>query len=608
MNYLIRAILISILIWTKNVIADESYSESLDLKPLPRNKLLTGFNFQIESSPFKIIDIDNNNDFSPKISHYSLFPNTLGPILESTNTRELSLRFTQGWWDAQSWGKLPHNGLFSGGTGVEVVAVIEASNSTEAKRNWSKLTKILSGFFCASLNSINDEITTFPKHAIENIQIKNYQPELGNKLYLLRAALPSEPVCTENLTPFVKLLPTRGKAGISSLLDGHKIFDSLWHGMSIDVTTECDDDNNCKLKLYQTVNQVIDIIRSIRKQKEGIIPKPTPGDQLRCNPNKTHNIWQCFPLNDPTELEWNLETLYGRNIKGPAFEDDPDVTKINVEFDPSAWNIQMQKDNPTTIITNSLNTHGTYQATEAISERYRYDLKFSSTNTSQVVPIDNPPLHVSRSLMGYSLDNGGLRSAFTNPSDKEVNFIYFESLPWFMRLYLSSMELSLKNSTGTYKIEDQTKFIIDRYYRPSLDRARPSHMELVMTVPPKSTLAMTYEFDKSLLLYREYPPDANHGFDVEPAVIIVKDDKDNKFYEFRTTSLLLTLPTPDFSMPYNVIILTCTVLSLAFGIVFNLLTKKTVTEEEFELVAQNSNFAKLKAAIQSKVFRKTKID
>jgi hypothetical protein len=48
----------------------------------------------------------------------------------------------------------------------------------------------------------------------------------------------------------------------------------------------------------------------------------------------------------------------------------------------------------------------------------------------------------------------------------------------------------------------------------------------------------------------------------------------------RTTPLLLSLPTPDFSMPYNVIILTSTVMALAFGSVFNLLVRRFVAREE----------------------------
>lgn len=50
----------------------------------------------------------------------------------------------------------------------------------------------------------------------------------------------------------------------------------------------------------------------------------------------------------------------------------------------------------------------------------------------------------------------------------------------------------------------------------------------------------------------------------------------------RTTSLLLSLPTPDFSMPYNVIILTSTVMALAFGSIFNLLVRRFVGTHEKE--------------------------
>ena len=110
---------------------------------------------------------------------------------------------------------------------------------------------------------------------------------------------------------------------------------------------------------------------------------------------------------------------------------------------------------------------------------------------------------------------------FTNNNDEPVKFVYFESTPWFMRLYLHTLKLTLKNSTGLFDIFDHEQYIKDVYFRPAVDRERPSHMELIMEVPAKLTLAISYDFDKSLLLYREYPPDANHGFDVEPAVISV---------------------------------------------------------------------------------------
>merc|ERR1712098_807151 len=43
-----------------------------------------------------------------------------------------------------------------------------------------------------------------------------------------------------------------------------------------------------------------------------------------------------------------------------------------------------------------------------------------------------------------------------------------------------------------------------------------------------------------------------------------------------TEILLVSLPTPDFSMPYNVICLACTVAALAFGPIHNITTKTLV--------------------------------
>lgn len=49
-----------------------------------------------------------------------------------------------------------------------------------------------------------------------------------------------------------------------------------------------------------------------------------------------------------------------------------------------------------------------------------------------------------------------------------------------------------------------------------------------------------------------------------------------------TEVLLVPLTTPDFSMPYNVITFTCTVLALYFGSLLNALRRR-IGEEEREL-------------------------
>jgi phosphatidylinositol glycan class T len=65
----------------------------------------------------------------------------------------------------------------------------------------------------------------------------------------------------------------------------------------------------------------------------------------------------------------------------------------------------------------------------------------------------------------------------------------------------------------------------------------------------------------------------------------------------RTTSLLLPLPTPDFSMPYNVIILTSTVMALGFGSIFNILVRRFAAVHE----VAPSQLGLLLAAAQQKL-------
>lgn len=597
-----------------------SFNESLRLRPLPRNTLLASWEFDVAS------------DGS---AHYADFPRALGPIIDATDTRELHLRFTQGWWDHDAWGVLPHRGRHSGGTGVEVLAVVAAPSAREARRQWARLTNSLSGLFCASLNFVDELSTTFPRHywgadgaaaggAERADSTAGAAP--GLRLYHLRAALPSEPVCTENLTPFLKLLPSRGKAGVASLLEGHKVFDSLWHGMAVDVWR----DGAGRLQLHQLLNTVVDVTKSIRRHRDGGLPKPVPGDELRCDPNRIHNVWQCFPLMAPTAVEWDLETIFGHQIEGPGLLGA--ALQVYVEVGPG-WNVSLEKAAAGTLESSPVD------GPVAIAEPGRYNLRFATANSDRTAPVERPPILASRSLTGYLMDQGGLRIQLTNPLPLEaIEFVYFELLPWFMRLYLHTMVMEVASASATggaggatgdaheVKVFDSaggaaqpaaasesagtasesaaasaggaqgvsTPLILSHYYKPAIDRQRPSHLELTIALPPATTLNLHYQFDKSLLLYAEYPPDANHGFMVEPAVVTVLDPQTHHhLYEVRTTSLLVTLPTPDFSMPYNVIILTSTVMALVFGLVFNLLIRRVVTEEEADAAGGELKAARL---------------
>ncbi|KAI9276300.1 GPI transamidase component PIG-T [Sporodiniella umbellata] len=111
----------------------------------------------------------------------------------------MHLSFTQGRWNYEEWG---YPLTLSSGTGVELWAWIKDFRDVDA--SWKTLTNTLSGLFCASLNFIDDTITTEPRLSFQSEQHKSSEQ-------LRYGSLPHENVCTENLTPWIKLLPCKSK-------------------------------------------------------------------------------------------------------------------------------------------------------------------------------------------------------------------------------------------------------------------------------------------------------------------------------------------------------------------------------------------------------------
>ncbi|AAS52253.2 ADR333Cp [Eremothecium gossypii ATCC 10895] len=556
------------------------YMEHLGLRPLPRNALLASLQFYMQSNSFQVGKQQDGSDYN----HYTVFPKSITPVMENTQTRQLHLRFTHGLWDHENWGQLPHAGAKSGGSGVELWAVMEAGSRDEAFRNWLLMTHSLSGLFCASINFIDSTKTTFP--------VSSFQPRTDeripllngtNHLYLLRGSLANEPVCTENLTPFLKLLPTRGRQGLSTLLEGHKVFGSRWHSLSLDVSTICSEEGLCHYEMEEFIELALDVPSTLARV-ERPIPKPLDGSNLRCDTSKHHDSWTCFPLSDSTSAKIELSKLFGRYIMDATeLSDTPSKACVKVSDN---WKVLIKAgDAYFTTATNCFDVKG----------KKWHDIYLDTDDTTKVYPVDSSPVFVTRSLTGYSQDKGGLRTVFRNPTDQPVSLVYFESLPWYMRLYLSTVKIETDDNLSINDVIKST------YYLPARDRERPTHLEYQMVIPANTTFALTYQFDKSLLQYAEYPPDANHGFEIESAVVTVLSPFK---YEFRTATLLLSLSTPDFSMPYNVIILTSTVMGLIFGTLFNMLVKKITTVEEADKHMQHSGLRARARSIKQNLFDK----
>ncbi|KAI5807440.1 GPI transamidase component Gpi16 [Peziza echinospora] len=539
----------------------QDYDESLLLRPLPGNSLLASFVFRTNGS------LDDE--------HMQLFPSSLNQVLKASRTKELHIKFTLGRWNAQDHGAQPHRGLTAGGTGVELWAWVEADTPEEATARWTTLTNALSGLFCASLNFIDSTRTIKPVLSFE--PSGHHSSSSLQRLHLLHGALPREPVCTENLTPFIKLLPCKGKMGISTLLDGHKLFDANWQSMSIDVRPVCNSDGDCRLEMEQAVDMVVDIERSLRR-RDSPVPKPPPSDQLVCDKSKHYaeESNTCFPMDNASDLGWSITEMFGRPLKGTCpFGLDKGAENHRVCLDmpeqrPYFASVGATEHRPSSEL-----------RCFTLPETDDFDLVIPLQTPAIIPTREEPLLYAERTFTGHGQQHGGVQTILHNPSpDKSVEFVYLESLPWFMRPYLHTFTAKKEGSSdGDVDDDEDGKIIKDIYYVPAIDRKRGTQLEVRMVVPKNSTVLVTYDFEKAILRYTEYPPDANRGFDIAPAIIAIYTDGKPSTY-IRTTSLLLNLPTPDFSMPYNVIILTSTVIALAFGSIFNLLVRRFMPADE----------------------------
>ncbi|KPM43259.1 GPI transamidase component GPI16 [Neonectria ditissima] len=540
--------------------SSSDYHEQLTLRPLPLSALLASFNFRASTS---VADFEAHN--------FRLFPRSLGQILQYAGTRELHLRFTLGRWDAERWGARPWDGTREGGTGVELWAWLDAETDDEADEKWLTLTNALSGLFCASLNFIDETRTIRP--------VMSFQPDgdhpnttLANTR-LLHGVLPHEVVCTENLTPFLKLLPCKGKAGIASLLDGHKLFDASFQSMAIDVRPTCNAEGHCVLEMEQTVDMVLDVNRS-KRPRDNPIPRPPPGHELLCDTSKPyHSQDVCFPADHLEGQDWTLSQIFGRPMKGTCPLTDPAVPPVCVQV-PDSRDV--------------FSSQGAHEVKAADGGSRCYHLddpdadfhlvltrpEHKDGETEILAAPETPLLYAERSFTGHGQQHGGVQAILSNPSDADVEFVYMESLPWFMRIFLHTLSTRISTSAPG---GNSTDIIKEIYYRPALDRSRGTQLELLMRIPPHCTVFLTYDFEKAILRYTEYPPDANRGFDIAAAVITTLEPKK---MNLRTTTLLLYLPTPDFSMPYNVIIFTSTAIALAFGGLYNILVRRFVGANE----------------------------
>lgn len=469
---------------------------------------------------------------------------------------ELHITLSNGLWKHELWG-FP---IESAGSGAELYVWFKNHLSeAEIKQQWIELSEALSGLLCASFSFVEETNTISPQYSFRPTSSWNVPL---NSSFVRYTALPREVVCTENLTPWKKLLPCDSQDGFMSLLNAQHIYSTNYHSLGIHVRNICIDPScsNAVLESKQTVNLIHDL--------------------------------RLFGGS-----EWSIRKLFGQGLNGVCAMSSSskiylDITDKDFEITPKAENTILSKRGGSESLFAEFNVRKMTESSKMIN--------IAIVNKKhKTIPITSPPpLYAKRFLQGTGKESGKIVNQVTNSHYSSLNIVVMENIPWFVPIYLHTLKCICTSTRGERKEIKPTSI----KYIPGEQRKRPYYLEIALTIPAKTTLEISIDFDYIFLRWQEYPPDANHGQYIPPAVIstllpmalnytsapieasLYADSfnatRPSYFLRIHTEALLINLPTPDFSMPYNVICLACTVVALAFGPLHNMTTKLLILQKK----------------------------
>jgi GPI-anchor transamidase subunit T len=257
-----------------------------------------------------------------------------------------------------------------------------------------------------------------------------------------------------------------------------------------------------------------------------------------------------------------------------------------------------------------------YNITDLLAQNRYVDISFAISDAlvrqhfKDVLPS---PVFVTKFATGHGQEESGIECLIRNRDPtRHFRVILLDHMPWYMRIHFRTFRMELN---GHAKNPLRTHFL------PSRSREQSGHLELLLHLPPESTVRIQYTFSKLLQRWNEYPPDPHHGFYVPPSTITVKEWKEkvtsqrmsgnvsaykmalekalpqdvitytewfNRIHDDQDGStsrkskgihnledngvgvllfsepILVTFPTPDFSMPFNVLCMVSTLLVLLF--------------------------------------------
>jgi len=452
-------------------------------------------------------------------SHYRLFPRPIGEILKKYGVSEAHFSLTRGMWRHSQWTKADSPAP----TGAQIWAWFDKDIS-DVDTNWKGLLSSLSGLFCASLDQISLDMSVQATTSFlpEGLQKK----KLKNNSHMRYASLVREFLCTENLTPWIKQLPCSTAAGVASIIKSKQFLNSHYLSLGFHFKTVCKDKFCTQrfVQLKQDLSAVMDV---------------------RADGNNYFSLKATFGHLKPSCSLSNSSVV--KFVKNQKIYDAPSDLKLEH-------------------LTYKLDLKENFARNVIIKKCIDCKDNSLSPEVEKVSFISNHCFLVEEELFGR------LVCTIKNSKATNVSVSFLQVFPWFIHFKYHS--LNIESNKATVKPD----FI---HFVPGNFRQSSHILEMLLTLTPASTTTIYMNFQKGFLKWTEHPPDANHGFYISPSVLTINSISDvylntleKEHNMIFSEAILVNIPVPDFSMPYNVICFVCTVIAVGFGQLYNISSKK----------------------------------
>eukprot|EP00842_Homolaphlyctis_polyrhiza_P002519 jgi/Hompol1/3268/HPOL_003175-RA len=342
------------------------YSEQLSLTQFADGKVLAEFRF----TSILAADVVEQG------RHFDLLPRSIGEVFRANDVREMHLTMTQGRWSYDRWG----HSTATAPTGLELWTWFD---SADVDAKWKGLTNALAGLFCASLNFLDQSVTSVPLLSFDPEGILQLNSTNANDV---RRNEPAGFQIRYGSLP-------REASGLATLLNAYKVFDGNFQSIGVH-------------------------LRPVQSKSNGRVA--------------TYEFLQTFtvvldPIRTEGRKDWSLSSLFGRTI--PRTCPYSSSTAIDVSF-PGATESSLQ----------IFPAHGT-DLSDANGLRWVFNVGNDPSDIHAVwangsINKRNPNLaHVRthRHMRGVGQERGSIVVDFYNSLDTSVPATYFESIPWILK-------------------------------------------------------------------------------------------------------------------------------------------------------------------------------